>query len=338
MLAFVRWSPNGCTAAGRIEYKEGRRAMEAKFVGIDVSKATLDVDCLPVSTPRQFSNDAGGIAALVEWLLGSGVERIVVEATGGYEIAVASALAAAGLPVVVVNPKRVRDFAKAQGVLAKSDRLDARVLALFGERIAPPVRALPEAAQRDLTELLDRRHQLVTMRAQEQARLATVLPVARGDVEQHIAWLDQRIRKHETLLLKRLRANEIWDAKVKLLDSVPGIGPVNLFTLVGRLPELGTLNRQQIAALVGVAPFNDDSGKRRGQRYIRGGRADVRCALYMATLTAKRWNPVIAQMFDRLIAKGKPFKVAMTACMRKLLTILNAILKSTQPWENRLAT
>jgi len=320
MLAFVRWSPNGCTAARRIEYKEGRRAMEAKFVGIDVSKARLDVDCLPVSTARQFSNDAGGIAALVQWLLGSGVERIVVEATGGYEIAVASALAAAGLPVVVVNPKRVRDFAKAQGVLAKSDRLDARVLALFGERIAPPVRALPEAAQRDLTELLDRRHQLVTMRAQEQARLATVLPVARGDVEQHIAWLDQRIRKHETVLLKRLRANEIWDAKVKLLDSVPGIGPVNLFTLVG------------------VAPFNDDSGKRRGQRYIRGGRAEVRCALYMATLTAKRCNPAIAQMFERLIAKGKPFKVAMTACMRKLLTILNAILKSTQPWENRLAT
>jgi len=320
MLAFVRWSPNGCTAARRIEYKEGRRAMEAKFVGIDVSKARLDVDCLPVSTARQFSNDAGGIAALVQWLLGSGVERIVVEATGGYEIAVASALAAAGLPVVVVNPKRVRDFAKAQGVLAKSDRLDARVLALFGERIAPPVRALPQAAQRDLTELLDRRHQLVSMRAQEQARLATVLPVARGDVEQHIAWLDQRIRKHETVLLKRLRANEIWDAKVKLLDSVPGIGPVNLFTLVG------------------VAPFNDDSGKRRGQRYIRGGRAEVRCALYMATLTAKRCNPVIAQMFERLIAKGKPFKVAMTACMRKLLTILNAILKSTQPWENRLAT
>ena len=168
--------------------------------------------------------------------------------------------------------------------------------------------------------------------------MATVLPVARSDVKQHIAWLDKRIRKHEAVLLKRLRANDIWDAKVTLLDTVPGIGPVNLFTLVGRLPELGTLNRQQIAALVGVAPFNDDSGKRRGQRYIRGGRADVRCALYMATLAAKLWNPVIAQMYDRLIAKGKPFKVAMTACMRKLLTILNAILKTEKPWENRLAT
>lgn len=312
--------------------------MEAKSVGIDVSKATLDVDCLPVSTPRQFSNDASGIADLVGWLVGSGVERIVLEATGGYEVAAASALAAAGLPVVVVNPKRVRDFAKAQGMLAKTDRLDARVLALFAQQIAPPVRALPDAAQRDLAELLDRRHQLVVMRTQEQARMATVLPVARSDLKQHIAWLDKRIRKHEGVLLKRLRANDIWDAKVTLLDTVPGIGPVNLFTLVGRLPELGTLNRQQIAALVGVAPFNDDSGKRRGQRYIRGGRADVRCALYMATLAAKLWNPVIAQMYDRLIAKGKPFKVAMTACMRKLLTILNAILKTEKPWENRLAT
>ena len=312
--------------------------MEAKFVGIDVSKATLDVDCLPVSTPRQFNNDVNGVSKLVEWLLGSGVERIVVEATGGYEIAVAGALAAAGLPVVVVNPKRVRDFAKAQGILAKSDRLDAAVLASFGERIAPPVRALPEPAQRDLMELLDRRHQLVVMRAQEQARLGTVLPVARRDVEKHIVWLNERIRKHDKDLLKRLQKNEIWDVKVKLLDTVPGIGPVNLFTLVGRLPELGTLNRQQIAALVGVAPFNDDSGKRRGQRYIRGGRTDVRCGLYMATLTARRCNPVIKQMFDRLLAKGKPFKVAMTACMRKLLTILNAVLKSKKPWENRLAT
>lgn len=312
--------------------------MEAKFVGIDVSKATLDVDCLPVSSPRQFSNDAGAIAELVEWFAGSGVERIVLEATGGYEVAVASALAAAGLPVAVVNPKRVRDFAKAQGILAKTDRLDARVLALFAQQIAPPVRALPDASQRDLAELLGRRHQLVVMRAQEQARLATVLPVATSDIKQHIAWLDKRILKHEGLLLKRLRANDIWDAKVTLLDTVPGIGPVNLFTLVGRLPELGTLNRQQIAALVGVAPLNDDSGKRRGQRYIRGGRADVRCALYMATLAAKLRNPVIAQMYHRLIAKGKPFKVAMIACMHKLLTVLNAILKTNKPWENRLAT
>lgn len=312
--------------------------MEAKFVGIDVSKATLDVDCLPLRAARQFSNDGSGIAALLQWLSNSGAERIVVEATGGYEVALASALAAAGLPVVVVNPKRVRDFAKAQGMLAKSDRLDAWVLALFGQQIVPPVRVLPDAAQRDLAELLDRRHQLVAMRAQEQARLTTVLPVAKSDVEKHIVWLSEHIRKHDKILLKRLEKSAVWDAKVKLLDTVPGIGPVNLFTLVGRLPELGTLNRQQIAALAGLAPFCDDSGTRRGQRYIRGGRADVRCALYMATLSAKRCNPAIKRMFDRLIAKGKPFKVAMTACMRKLLTTLNSILKSKKPWEDRLAT
>ncbi len=311
--------------------------MEAKFVGVDVSKAILDMDCLPVSAPQQFSNDAEGIDALVRRLKGSAVERIVLEATGGYETAAASALAAAGLPVVVVNPKRVRDFAKASGILAKTDRLDARVLAAFGQVIAPPVRALPDAAQRELAELLDRRMQLVTMRAQEKARLGTVLPVARRDIEQHIAWLDKRIGKFDADLRERLRACDIWKEKVTLLDSVPGIGKVSIFTLLARLPELGALNRGQIAALVGVAPFNDDSGRRRGNRYIQGGRAEVRCVLYMATLTATRCNPAIKQFFDRLIASGKPFKVAMTACMRKLLTVLNMVLKNKEPWKNVLA-
>jgi transposase len=311
--------------------------MGAKFVGVDVSKAALDVDCLPESAPQQFCNDAEGIGALVRSLKGSTVERIVLEATGGYETALASALAAAGLPVVVVNPKRVRDFAKASGILAKTDRLDARVLAAFGQVIAPPVRALPDAAQRELAELLDRRMQLVAMRAQEKARLGTVLPVARRDIEQHIAWLDKRIGKFDADLRERLRVCDIWKEKVTLLDSVPGIGKVSIFTLLARLPELGALNRGQIAALVGVAPFNDDSGKRRGSRYIQGGRAEVRCVLYMATLTATRCNPVIKQFFDRLIASGKPFKVAITACMRKLLTILNMILKNKEPWKNVLA-
>lgn len=311
--------------------------MEAKFVGVDVSKAALDVDCLPVSAPEQFSNDAQGINALVRRLKGGAVERIVLEATGGYETALASALAAAGLPVVVINPKRVRDFAKASGILAKTDRLDARVLAAFGQVIAPPVRVLPDAAQRELTELLDRRMQLVAMRAQEKARLSTVLPVARRDIEQHIAWLDKRIGKFDADLKERLRSADIWKEKVTLLDSVPGIGKVSLFTLLARLPELGSLNRAQIAALVGVAPFNDDSGKRRGSRYIQGGRAEVRSVLYMATLTATRCNPAIKQFFDRLIASGKPFKVAMTACMRKLLTILNVVLKNKEPWRNVLA-
>lgn len=307
--------------------------MEAKFVGIDVSKLTLDFDSLPVSAPQQFTNDAEGIGALVELLKGSGAERIVIEATAGYETAVASALAVAKLPVVVVNPKQVRDFAKAIGRLAKTDRLDAGLLALFGERIMPPLRQLPDEAQRALAELLDRRTQLVAMRAQEKARLATVTPIARKNVQQHIVWLDKCIAKLEDDLEERLRKSPVWCEKLALLGSAPGVGQVTTFALLARLPELGQLNRQAIAALVGVAPFNDDSGARRGARYIRGGRADVRCAVYMATLSAIKHNEPIKAMYERLTAAGKPFKLAMTACMRKLLTILNAMLKKNQKWK-----
>ena len=307
--------------------------MEARFVGIDVSKLTLDFDCLPVSAPQQFTNDAEGIAALVELLKGSGVERIVIEATGGYETAAASALAVAKLPVVVVNPRQVRDFAKATGRLAKTDRLDARLLALFGERIMPALRTLPDEAQRALADLLARRSQLVVMRAQEKARLASVTAIARKSVQQHIVWLDKCIAKLDDDLEDRLRKSPVWCEKAELLKSVPGIGQVTTFTLLARLPELGELNRQAISALVGLAPFNDDSGKRRGERYIRGGRADVRGVLYMATLTAITHNKPIKVMYERLIASGKPFKLAMTACMRKLLTILNAMLKKNQSWK-----
>ena len=308
--------------------------MEAKFVGIDVSKAHLDIDCLPFSRAQQFANDEEGINALTNLLKDSGAERIVLEATGGYETSVAIALAAAGLPVVVVNPKRVRDFAKASGILAKTDRLDARVLAAFAQAIVVPLRTLPNQAQRELMEMVDRRTQLVVMRAQEKTRLSTVLRIAKQNIQDHITWLDQQIDKLDIDLTARLRTSEVWKDKVDLLKSVPGIGKVSLFTLLARLPELGTLNRAKIAALVGVAPFNDDSGNRRGQRYIRGGRSEVRCILYMATLTAKRCNPAIKQFFDRLIAAGKPFKVAMTAAMRKLLTILNSIMKDNTPWKN----
>jgi transposase len=311
--------------------------MEAKFVGIDVSKATLDLDCLPQAAPQSFANDEIGIANLAQLLKGSAVARIVLEATGGYETRLATVLAAAGLPVVVVNPKRVRDFAKAKGILAKTDRIDARVLALFGEAIVPPIRPLPDEAQRELAELLDRRAQLVGMRAQEKARLSVVQAFARRDIKEHISWLDERIGKLDIDLTQRLRSSEAWRDKVKLLDSAPGIGKVSIFTLLACLPELGRLNRGEIAALVGLAPFNDDSGKRRGQRYIRGGRCEVRCVLYMATLTAKRCNPVIKAFFEQLTERGKPFKVAMTACMRKFLIILNAMLKNNQPWKNALA-
>ena len=245
----------------------------------------------------------------------------------------ASALAVAKLPVVVVNPKQVRDFAKATGSLAKTDRLDARLLALFGERIMPPLRMLPDEAQRALADLLDRRSQLVAMRAQEKARLATVTAIARKNVQQHIVWLDKCIAKLDGDLQQRLRQSPVWCEKAALLESAPGVGQVTTFTLLARLPELGQLNRQAISALVGVAPFNDDSGKRHGARYIRGGRADVRCALYMATLSAITHNKPIKAMYERLTASGKPFKLAMTACMRKLLTILNAMLKKNQTWK-----
>lgn len=307
--------------------------MQTKFVGIDVSKLALDFDCLPISATQQFGNDAAGIAALVALLQDSGAERIVIEATGGYETAIASALAVAKLPVVVVNPRQVRDFAKAMGQFAKTDKLDARILALFGERMKPPLRTLPDEAQRALADVLNRRLQLVTMRAQEKTRLASVPAVARKDVEQHIAWLDKRIAKLEADLGARLKTSEVWCHKAALLDSVPGVGEVTTFSLLADLPELGTLSRQKIAALVGLAPFPDDSGKRQGKRYIRGGRAEIRCVLYMSTLSAKTHNPSIKAMFERLIATGKPFKLVMTACMRKLLTILNALIKKDEMWK-----
>ena len=307
--------------------------MQTKVVGIDVSKLALDFDCLPISATQQFGNDAAGIAALVALLQDSGAERIVIEATGGYETAIASALAVAKLPVVVVNPRQVRDFAKAMGQFAKTDKLDARILALFGERMKPPLRTLPDEAQRALADVLNRRLQLVTMRAQEKTRLASVPAVARKDVEQHIAWLDKRIAKLEADLGARLKTSEVWCHKAALLDSVPGVGEVTTFSLLADLPELGTLSRQKIAALVGLAPFPDDSGKRQGKRYIRGGRAEIRCVLYMSTLSATTHNPSIKAMFERLIATGKPFKLVMTACMRKLLTILNALIKKDEMWK-----
>ena len=257
----------------------------------------------------------------------------MVEATGGFEVAVVSALAVVGLPVVVVNPKQVRDFAKAMGHFAKTDKLDAKVLALFGQRMTPPLRTLPDAAQRALADVLNRRLQLVTMRAQEKGRLASVPAVAKKDVEQHIAWLDKRIARLEIDLGKRLKSSELWCHKATLLDSVPGVGQVTTFSLLADLPELGTLNRQKISALVGLAPFPDDSGKRQGKRYIRGGRAEVRCVLYMATVSAIMHNPPIKAMYERLKTAGKPSKLAITACMRKLLTILNAMLKNNQTWK-----
>jgi transposase len=307
--------------------------MDERYVGIDVSKAWLDCATEPASAARRFANDNAGIAALVQALVAEVPKLVVLEATGGWETAAASALVAAGVRTVVVNPKQVREFAKAMRLLAKTDRLDAQVLALFGARIRPELRSWPSSDQRDLAELLDRRTQLVAMRAQERTRLATALPVAKPSVQEHIQWLAARIDELEIDLTARLRSSPTWQVKADLLQGVPGIGQVTRFTLLARLPELGQLNRASIAALVGVAPFADDSGKRCGPRFIQGGRAEVRNVLYMATLTAVRHNPPIKAFFERLTAAGKPYKVAMTACMRKLLTILNAMLKTNQPWQ-----
>ena len=308
--------------------------MQECFIGIDVSKLSLDCQALPEGLQARFDNDATGIEALQAWLSQRQPELVVLEATGGFETAAASALAAMAVPVAVVNPKQVRDFARAMGVLAKTDRIDAQVLALFAQRIRPQVRALPSQEQRDLAELVDRRAQLVVMRAQEQTRLATVLPVARPSLIEHIRWLDERIGGLDIELTHRLRTSQVWKVKAKLLQGVPGVGKVTVMMLLSRLPELGTLNRRAIAALVGLAPFACDSGKHKGQRFIWGGRAEVRGTLYMATFTATRHNSIIKAFFERLSAKDKPFKVVMVACMRKLLTILNVMIKNNQPWQS----
>jgi transposase len=312
---------------------------EEIFIGIDVCKAWLDVarigggtDAKPSEPLQRLGNDESERARLVEQLSALRPALIVLEATGGFETALAAALCTHGLAVAVVNPKRVRDFARAAGILAKTDRLDAQVLALFAQRMRPQVHVMADAAQQEITELVDRRAQLVAMRAQEKTRLATVQPIARKSVREHIIWLDARIQHIERDLDRRLKDSPLYQPKYELLQSVPGVGRVTITTLLGRLPELGTLDRKRVAALVGVAPFADDSGRRRGQRYVQGGRADVRCVLYMATLSAVRCNGTIKAMYERLREAGKPFKVAMTACMRKLLTVLNAILKSQQSW------
>lgn len=311
--------------------------MQLHFIGIDVSKARLDCHVLPTGQEAHFSNDVKGIEALLQWIVQYPTQRLVLEASGGFETAVASALAGSGAALAVVNPKQVRDFAKAMGILAKTDRIDARVLALFAQRIEPEVRTLPSQEQRELTELIDRRTQLVSMRAQEQARLVTAEPVARDSLREHIGWLSERIRDLEVQITHRLRTSEVWKVKVKLLQAVPGVGKATIMMLLGRLPELGQLSRGGIASLVGVAPFADDSGPRKGQRHISGGRREVRNVLYMATFTATRHNIVIKALYERLRAKGKLYKVVMVACMRKLLTILNAMLKSNQPWNPTMA-
>ena len=303
-----------------------------EVAGIDVSKAQLDVALLHAQEELQFGNDPAGIEQLVKHLKTLEIDLVVTEATGGYETAGATALAAAGLRVAVVNPRQVRDFAKATGRLAKTDRIDARLIAAFGEAIKPEIRPLADEETRELDGLLVRRTQLVAMKVQESNRLSLAQSAMRKGIKKHIAWLEQEIDRLDIDLTAALRKSPAWRAKDELLQSFKGIGPLSSGTLMVGLPELGQLDRRAIAALVGLAPFNNDSGKMRGRRSIYGGRSRVRAMLYMATTSAIRFNPVIREFYQRLTARGKPHKVAMVACMRKMLTILNAMMRQSTPW------
>jgi transposase len=305
---------------------------ESKVVGIDVSKAQLDGAIAPEGKSFSDPNNDAGIAALVERLKQLKPDLVVMEATGGYETAAAMAVSAAGIRLAVVNPRQVRDFAKATGALAKTDAIDARVIAQFGLVIDPHVTSLADEETRNLQAMLVRRSQLIAMRTQEKNRLAIAVGAMRKPIKEHIAWLDRHIKGLDIDLTNKLRSSPAWKAKDDLLRSFKGIGPVNARTMLADLPELGRLNRKQIAALVGVAPFNCDSGAFKGQRHIWGGRARVRTALFMGATTAIRFNPVIRTFYKGLIARGKPHKVALVACMRKMLITLNAMAKTQQPW------
>lgn len=305
-----------------------------EYIGIDISKKQLDVSERPSKQRRQYSRDESGIKQLVKELGERRPMLIVLEATGGLEISVVSALLEAKLPVAVVNPRQVRDFAKATGRFAKTDSLDADVLAHFGEALKPTPRELPSEQQRQLDGLVGRRRQLVEMLVAERNRLALAQAKTQASVERHIAWLESELGDIEKELHALIQESPVWRERDELLQGVPGIGIVTATSLLALLPELGQLSHKQIAALVGVAPFNADSGQHNGKRMIWGGRVEVRSILYMATLSATRFNPSIRTFYQRLVDAGKPKKVALTAAMRKLLTILNAILRHKQPWQS----
>ena len=308
---------------------------EQVFVGIDVSKDHIDVALRPLDQVWRRSNTARAIAGLCRRLERLAVALVVIEATGGYEVPVATKLAATGLEVAVVNPRHARDFARATGRLAKTDAIDARVLARYAEAVRPPARELPDPETRRLAALLSRRTQIMGMLVQEKNRLSRLTDTAvRRDIRTTIAWLERRIKRLDGKLDKAIAADRDLAARNRLLQSVPGVGPGLALSLTAYLPELGSLDRQTLAALVGVAPINRDSGSFRGRRSVWGGRARVRTALYMSTLSASRCNPAIADFYRRLVEAGKPRKLALTACMRKLLTILNSMVKRGEHWRH----
>ena len=303
------------------------------YVGIDVSKALLAVGVLPSGEGWEVPNDSKGLASLIKRLKPLAAKLIVLEATGGFEVPVAAALARAGLPVVVVNPRQVRDFARATGQLAKTDKIDAHVLALFAQRVQPAVRPLPDEVSMAFDALLTRRRQLVTMLTVERNRLAlaSASPL-RSAIARHVRWLEHELDDADQELNRTIRRSPRRRTKDDLLRSAPGVGRIPSYTLLADLPELGRLNRKQIAKLVGVAPHAADSGTLRGKRLIWGGRSSVRQVLYMAALTAIRFNPPIHILYQRLVRAGKPPKLALVACMRKLLTTLNAMARANAPW------
>ena len=310
--------------------------MDETFVGVDISKSHFDVCIMPRREVRRFSMDE--VEEAVAWLEARAPRLVVMEATGGYERSLWRALCERGVGVAVINPKRARDFAKAIGRLAKTDRIDAEVLALFGSRIDVAVTPPPAIDDEELELLLARHRQLIEMLTAEKNRLKQCSsPTIRQRIEAHLGWLRRELDDVDGDLDRKLEQHKEKSEVLRLLDAVPGVGPLTCAALLIDLPELGTLNRRQIAALVGVAPMAQDSGKRAGRRVIAGGRAPVRAALYMAVLVGTRWNPVVRAYYLRLIDRGKPKKVALTACMRKLLTMLNAMVRTRTPWSPRLA-
>ena len=307
------------------------------FAGIDVCKASLEVALSGGKQVLSFRNDKRGVRALVGHLRGEQPALIVLEASGGYERLVVSALTAAQLPVVVVNPRQVRDFARATGTLAKTDAIDARILCHFAAAVRPEPRRLATAEEQALSDLQARRQQLVEMITAEKNRLRTAGPRVAPQIARHTRWLERQLQDLEGELRDLVQSSPVWRAKGELLQSVPGIGPALSAALLANLPELGELNRREIAALVGVAPLNRDSGVFRGKRRVWGGRRNIRTMLFVGALVASRFNPLIKSLYQRLCAAGKPKKVALVACIRKLLTIVNSMLRTRTPWNPKPA-
>jgi transposase len=305
----------------------------AWFVGIDVSKGTLDVFVRPTGEAKTFVHSEEGLAQMADWLQSFPQALIVLEATGGWEMGAVRVLVSRGRFPVIMNPRQIRDFGKATGILAKTDKMDARVIARFAEAVRPEIRALPTPEAQEMEALSARRRQIVEMLTAEKNRLCLAPPWVRKEIQAHLRWLEKCLEKVNKELKDRIQKSPLWREKEEILRSAPGVGPVTSTLLLCDLPELGSLNSKQIAALVGVAPLNRDSGLFRGRRMIWGGRAGVRSVLYMSTLVATRFNPAIRAFYERLRAAGKPFKVAVTACMRKLLTILNSMIKSRTRWQ-----